>query len=194
MKWNRFICRIFKKKYFRTIESVIDKKTAKQKSNIISDYKKTENLYSITYFMKEFNEKEFGVTCDEKILYLGVNDKNEMYSLKEKDKLSQVILIGHDLKRKGIDDYIELAKLNEELVFHVVGSGNGRFNINNIRYKNLKFHGSLSNALLEKLLLDEDIDLLILPSHVEGFPKVILECAQKEFPPYYMTLTVRAIG
>ncbi|EOW9128382.1 glycosyltransferase family 4 protein [Vibrio cholerae] len=187
MTWNRFICRIFRKRYFRTIESIIDERIKREKGYIIDDYKKTDILYSITPYMKDYNYYHHNILTQEKILYLGV-DEDEVFvkrKLKKSSHVKNVVMIGHDLVRKGIYDYIKLSECNSEVEFHIVGSGNGKVNVEKLVSEsdgNIKYHGSMSQSAVTKLLIDNKIDLMVLPSHIEGFPKVILECAKLKIP------------
>lgn len=188
MTWNRFLCKIFSKKYFRTIESILDINDGKVPAKIV-DYKKTDNLYSITGFMKKYNLDKCGIESHDKIMYLGVDEKKDI-KIRNKTQLKNTVLIGHDLKRKGIHDYLKLAKSHPDIKFHIIGSGNNKVDVeklvsthnqeNNI--ENIVFHGSLSSEQVEHVIENNDIDLLVLPSHSEGFPKVILECARFGIP------------
>lgn len=187
MSWNFFWCKVFGKKYFRTIETVFDErllstlKTGK-KEYVIEDYKNTENLYAITKHMKDFNLKSQSIICKSKILYLGIDDDSQgKTAVKAIGSLKNVIIVGHDLMRKGIEEYLELADIHPDITFHIVGSGNNKIDLANCnKDNNIAYHGPLNRTELNSVL--ENIDLLVLPSHSEGFPKVILESAAKGIP------------
>jgi glycosyltransferase involved in cell wall biosynthesis len=93
-------------------------------------------------------------------------------------------MIGNDLLRKGINDYFDIAKEFPEISFHLVGSGNGKIDVENtiinMNLNNVIYHGSLSQPKLSKLL--RKIDLHVFPSRIEGFPKVTLETAAAGVP------------
>ncbi len=187
MTWNRLLCKVLGRKYFRTVESIFDRELVdninkENRKYIISDYHLTDNLYSITNYMKDFNLKEVGFETKEKILYLGVDDSFDYGECRNKKDIKDVILIGNDLIRKGVKEYISLSRRYQGIKFHIVGSGNGKVDIESLISKesNVTYHGRLSTEELQSLL--NDIDLLILPSHSEGFPKVILECAGYSIP------------
>jgi glycosyltransferase involved in cell wall biosynthesis len=65
-----------------------------------------------------------------------------------------------------------------------VGTGNGKINIDeevNIRHlDNVVYHGGLTHS--ELIILLQNVDLHIFPSHSEGFPKVTLETAAAGVP------------
>lgn len=185
MTWNFIFCKLLNKKYFRTIETIFDYRLEKSLADsnrqyVIEDYKKSNNLFSITSYMKTYNYKHHGIESKKEILYLGVDDGIDSFNVNIVKNIKNVIIIGHDLKRKGLEDFLELSKLYGDICFHVVG-GNSIFDsrIKN-EHENVIFHGTLERKVIHKLL--NDIDVLILPSHSEGFPKVILECAARGVP------------
>ena len=117
---------------------------------------------------------------EKSILPLGV--ETNLFTKRKKEKLNSAIIIANNLFYKGWDIYLKLAKKFPSISFHVVGSGN---KIHNLKedckdLNNVIFHGTLNHKELD--LLFEKIDLHILPSRSEGFPKVILECASAGVP------------
>ena len=193
MFWTHLLSIIFRKKYFRTVESIIQ---IPQSANILLKpnrtllgYRMTRNLYSITEFMIKYNFSVHGLVTSNKVLYLGVDkaDKSNLTSIIPKP-VTNVVLIGHDLVRKGVFDYLELSSKYKDICFHLIGSGNGKIDLRKIIddgkdiYQNVIYHGPLGHIELQKFLESQDIDLLILPSKSEGFPKVILECASYGIP------------
>lgn len=184
-----FFNKFFQKKLFLTIEGIIDNyvvdKLEKKKKNGFQRFlnltNQVENIYSITKYMKEYNETKVGLKSKSTILYLGVNNQQFTPKAKISNKLKNIIFIGNDMKRKGIHEYIKLAEIYPSLTFHIVGEGNS-INIEAIsnQYPNINYHGVLPPSKLNKLL--QTIDLHILPSKSEGFPKVILETASVGIP------------
>ncbi|MEZ9312029.1 glycosyltransferase family 4 protein [Vibrio sp. 10N.286.49.F3] len=184
-KWNQFWVKLFRKKSFRTIESIITPESLSDNNvrRCVEHYKETENLYPITKFMKEYNEINNKIKCSDDVLYLGVNlDPNRV--LNHRTSIHKVVLIGNDLIRKGVYDYLLLSKSFPMIEFHIIGSGNGKINLNEIlnsnHYSNVIYHGILPMNEVKTLI--PKFDLMILPSHQEGFPKVILEFASYGIP------------
>jgi len=189
--WNLFWLKLLKKKYFSTIEGVLagtnlEKAEAEfgSKRKMLKVFASYKNLYSITGFLRDYNHRNLGIKTNKKVLYLGTNFNSFYNPIKEIKELKNVVMIGHDLLRKGFKEYLELARLNKEINFHIVGSGNGYIDIKNELDRagliNCKYHGLIANEDLRELL--NDIDLHIFLSRVEGFPKVILETSSAGVP------------
>ena len=187
--WNKFWLKIFRKKSFITVEGVFDEKNLKDAIKRKGSYEKFINsikfhnkVYSITKYLKEYNYKNHKIESDEKILYLGTDIDTFFNPNKKITKLTDIIFIGRILERKGIYDFIEIAKDFPNLNFHIVGEGEEYENIKNIskNLKNIKLYGRLTHKELSNLL--KNIDLHIFPSRSEGFPKVILETAAAGVP------------
>ncbi|MCD0486906.1 glycosyltransferase family 4 protein [Pedobacter sp. MC2016-14] len=189
-KFNRFLLRLLKKKSFSTIEVILEPVIyhtllAKHvnREMFLQSKRYFSRLFSITHYMSRFNYDVCGLKTENEVLFLGVNAKLSPKTTMV-PKLEKVIMIGNDLVRKGISDYLELSKSFPDLTFVVVGSGNGQIDIdqeiqkNGIR--NVIYKGMLGSAALSDLL--QTVDLHILPSRSEGFPKVVLETASAGIP------------
>ncbi len=143
----------------------------------------TGHVYSITESMKAENERVTSVRTNEKVLYLGVE---AIYFINEVQRtcLTDVLLIGADLERKGLPDYLMLAKDFPTVKFHIAGGGVGNLNateeISKLGLLNAVYHGKLTHSELRELL--KTVQLHIFPSRAEGFPKVTLECAAAGVP------------
>tara|TARA_Y100000385_G_C13028384_1_gene609548 strand:+ start:323 stop:1387 length:1065 start_codon:yes stop_codon:yes gene_type:complete len=182
--FNSFICLLLGKKSFSTIEGILDV-TATQSmvsnggKNFVKYYHRLSRRYSITRFMREYNHNKHNLETQEQTLYLGTESEQFLISNKPKSELRNIIMIGNDLVRKGVNEFFELANMYTHLNFHLVGSGNGKIDINkeiqNQNLKNVIYHGSISQVELSSLL--KNIQLHVFPSRSEGFPKVILETA-----------------
>jgi glycosyltransferase involved in cell wall biosynthesis len=190
-KWNKFWVKCLRKKCFSTIEGILDDIAlnnavlrAGNKRNVIGRYNNFEHLYSITQYMRNYNFNNLGIKSLEKILYLGTETETFINTSKKNNMLKNIILIGNDLVRKGIFDYLKLAEKYPDLSFHVVGTGNGKIELNHEITKNnlnnVIYHGGKTHEDLIEIL--KSIDLHILPSHSEGFPKVTLETAAAGIP------------
>lgn len=176
------------KKTFITVEGVIDKETHNGLKEICGSddgirtlYNGYDRTYSITMFMSKENERLLGIESNG-VLYLGVESKDFHVENpgRKKDKLN-LIFIGNDLKRKHVDEFLELAKLFPNMTFNVVG-GDSSFQAE-LAQKNLTnvtYHGRLAHSELAKLL--GKMDLHVFPSRSEGFPKVTLETAAAGVP------------
>ena len=186
--WLIFLIKILNKKTFTTIEGIYDKKNLEKaisffgsKNSLLKWHSAQDENYSITAFLAKFNEKKIGLKSESKPLYLGVD--GDLFEFSLKTKLSDVIMIGYNLKNKGIEDYLALADSFKDLNFHVVGDIDDYDLSKQIRVskvKNIVMHGRLDHEALNQLL--KKIDLHIFPSRSEGFPKVILETASSGVP------------
>jgi len=179
----------FKKAIFLTIESILDEytisKISKNTKKGFNKYKRSiesvEYVYSISKFIREYNLAKVGLYSEERILSLGVDNENFVQKNKLSNNLKNIIFIGNDMKRKGIDEYLELALNFPDLVFHIVGKGSEiDFKEIQKKYSNVVYHGSISPKDLNGIL--QEMDLHVLPSKSEGFPKVILETAMVGVP------------
>lgn len=188
--WSTKLLRILGKKSLRTVEGVLDG-IAKDRAiacfgsedNVRKFYRIADRTYSITKAMIEKNKESIGIGDSDGVLYLGT-DYEEFASEKVAEKLTAAIIIGADLKRKGIDDYLEVAKRFPLIKFHVAGGAVGGIDYaaqcKESGLKNVIFHGPVSHAKLKDILAR--IQLHIFPSRAEGFPKVTLETAAAGVP------------
>ncbi|MDG1917073.1 MAG: glycosyltransferase [Flavobacteriales bacterium] len=182
--FNSFLCQLLGKKSFSTIEGVLDETatqsmTSKGGKHFVKFHHRLSKRYSITRFMREYNYNNHNLETDKQILYLGTESDQFRISNKSKRELQNIIMIGNDLVRKGIEDFFEIAKIYTQLNFHIVGSGNEKINVNNEiqnrKLDNIVYHGSITQSEISTLL--KNMQLLLFPSRSEGFPKVILETA-----------------
>ncbi|MEC9209826.1 MAG: glycosyltransferase family 4 protein [Bacteroidota bacterium] len=189
-RWNSFWLNILNKKSFSTMEGIIDEIALKNAIDIMGSEKnylvsrrKFNKQFSITNYMKNYNYKNRGIQTEDKILYLGVNSEDFNIDA-TRTSLHNVLMIGNDLVRKGIYDYLELASKFPDILFFVAGSGNGKIDldteIKKQKLKNVIYKGLIKTPELINLL--KKSDLHILPSKSEGFPKVTLETAAAGIP------------
>ena len=174
--FNSFLCQLFKKKSFSTIEGILDDTNYEKAKNSSGDevlkfYPRLTKVYSISTFIKKYNEKKHQLLTDDKILELGTESDIYTNSNKTYKPLTQVILIANNYNLKGIDDFIALANHYSNIEFHLIGEGKP----SPTNFPNLILHGKLSQVELSTLL--KKIQLHVFPSRSEGFPKVILETA-----------------
>ena len=189
-KWNRFLLKLLRKKSFSTIEGIFDEIACENlvqsfgsEKNFIDSKSFFTKLYSITYYMNEYNLNSVNITTEDQPLYLGVNGIQE-YPQKKDFTFGKFIMIGNDLVRKGVFDYLDIAESFKNIEFLLAGSGNGKIDINaEIKKRNLtnvNYLGMVTSTQRNELL--KDCSLHILPSRSEGFPKVTLETAAAGVP------------
>lgn len=189
-KFNRFLLKLWNKKSFSTIESIIDeqaedglKRIFGTLDNFLSAKSFFTKLYSITKFVKDYNEHNIKMVTDNQILSVGINVDTFTTGVTKKS-LTKILMIGNDLIRKGIYDYLEIAGQFPELIFYIAGSGNGKIDVEKVvdqmGLKNVVYKGGVTTAQLVNLL--KEVDLHILPSHSEGFGLVTLEAAAAGIP------------
>ncbi len=190
-KWNKFWIKLLGKKSFRTVEGIYGEEMLGQILDSGVTYKEFKNsflrydkVYSITRYLKEYNEKHHGIKTEEKILYLGTDTDTFLNEKKRIDSLKNIIFIGRIKRRKGVFDYLELAKSFPDLNFYMAGNGEDLKEVEAFiekhNLKNVTYLGTLTHPKLAKTL--ENIDLHIFPSRSEGFPKVTLETAAAGVP------------
>ena len=172
------------KKIFTTIEAnMCDKlkernmiKAFGSNDKLISYFSYFKNIFPITKYISD--NSNCGVHLRRKVLCLGVDTDNFAPILK--DNLRNIVFIGSLVNGKGTHEFIQLAKIFNKLNFHIIGDGPLRKELQNISTANIFFHGLLANDKLRHLL--SNMDLHILLSRNEGFPKVILETAASGIP------------
>lgn len=189
LRFNSFLCQKLGKKSFSTIEGVLDEiatqsMISKAGKDFVKFHHRLSKRYSITSFMKDYNFKNHNLKTQKEILYLGTETEQFTILNKPKSNLQNVIMIGNDLVRKGVKEFLELAKIHKTLQFHIVGSGNGKIDVNTeltrLNLSNVFYHGLLNQLELKELL--SQMHLHVFPSRSEGFPKVILETACAGIP------------
>tara|TARA_R110000751_G_scaffold298043_1_gene407850 strand:+ start:115 stop:1185 length:1071 start_codon:yes stop_codon:yes gene_type:complete len=191
MGWNAFWLKLLRKKSFSTVEGILDEKNIESAINtrgsyakVIKSFNQFDALYSITKFLSDYNKKHHQIISEDKLLYLGTNTKPFLNEEKTILQLENVIYIGRLFERKGIYDVLSIAEVYPQLQFHIVGDGDQKESvlktIEDKGLKNIKVYGILNHEELGELL--KTIDLHILPSRSEGFPKVTLETAAAGVP------------
>lgn len=187
--WCKFLCKLFRKKSFLTVEGVIDGtnyekliKVIGSQDKIVKFYNYTDKTFSITQYMAKRNEELHGIRSDN-VLYLGVDFAKFNQRHTPLEKLSNIVFIGNNMRYKGITEIFKLAKKFSDIKFHIVGGGMGYDvpkEIDERKLKNVIYHGTLNHDRLQELL--QSMDLHIFPSRSEGFPKVTLETAAAGVP------------
>jgi glycosyltransferase involved in cell wall biosynthesis len=135
-KWNRFLLQLLRKKSFSTLEGIIDETAMNNaiislggSDNYIKSRSYFDKQYSITNYMKNYNYQKIGLQTEGKTLYLGVD--SAVFNMQSaKTVMSKVLMIGNDLLRKGLFDYLKVAANFPEITFYIAGSGNGKVDVN----------------------------------------------------------------
>ena len=171
------------KKIFTTIENnMCDPKresminSFKGKTNLINYFQRFPNIFGITQHI--IDNANCGVKLENKVLYLGVESK--FFNEKIRCKLKNIVFVGTLKKRKRVGELLQLAEIFPDINFNIIGDGIDKASLKIRATKNVLFHGSLTQIELASKL--NDMDLHILPSISEGFPKVVLEAASAGIP------------
>lgn len=88
------------------------------------------------------------------------------------NEIKTIIFVGHVNKSKGCNEIIEVSKIFPNINFRLIGNISDYYKDIHVP-ENVKFIGEVSkdNVLIEM----EKADILLFPSHTEGFPLVVLE-------------------
>jgi len=176
--------KIFNKKIFTTIEGNMCDRSIKSMidsfngiDNMVSYFRFIPNIFGITKHL--CSRSNCGVRIEKNPLYLGVeqsvfNNSNLKYTL------NNIVFAGSIVERKRVHEILELAEIFDNIIFNIIGDGDLRISFENIASENVVFHGTLTHDELSTLF--KDMDLNILLSKSEGFPKVILEAAASGIP------------
>lgn len=134
----------FGRKSFNTVEGVIDGATyegvlriARSDNGIREMYNYTTKTYSITKYMEGENKRLLNIESDG-IIYLGVETDKFVAQSRKRIGMSNVVFIGNDMRRKGVDDIMKLAERLSGITFNLAGAGNGYDVAEEIHRLNLK--------------------------------------------------------
>lgn len=176
--WVLKLAKLLKKPIFTTLEGNV---TDLSKPNLIALFgteNKMKNHFS--YFKQVFGishfliqETQSVISMDNTPLLLGVNV--HQFNFKIAQKLRSIVYVGGLIKRKRVDEFLQLAELYPQITFNIVGNGLEKDNLEKKASSNVVFHGVLSHAKINVIF--QQSDLMFLPAKSEGFPKVILEAA-----------------
>ena len=182
-RWILMLSNILGKKLFTTIENNmcdLEKESILNsfgdQKNLINHFKYIPNIFGITQYI--IDNANCGVQLEEKVLYLGV--ETDIFSEKVRKRLRNIVFVGNLIKRKKIEEFLQLAQQFPHINFNIIGDGVDRTSLKMRATENVTFFGKLNQQELAYKL--NKMDLLFLPSRSEGFPKVILEAAACGIP------------
>lgn len=190
-RFNRFLLSLFRKKSFTTMEGIWDEKNLisaielhSSYENLVKSYQYFDKIFAITDYVGRYNSGKHGITCSDIVLYLGTETEHFVNEKQSRLPLKRIIYIGRLMERKGIYDYLQLAGLFPALEFLIAGDGPEKISVQKYiadhKLTNVKMLGVIQHARLAEVLAE--VQLHILPSRSEGFPKVILETASAGVP------------
>ena len=145
--------------------------------NMKSHFTMIPNVFGITPHL--ILSSNCGVLINKNPLFLGV-DKNNFKNKGVKNKVENLVFIGSLIKRKNLNDILDLAKHFKNITFNIIGDGPLKEELENKSTTNVIFFGKLNSYEISNHL--QNMDLHILLSRSEGFPKVILETASSAIP------------
>lgn len=178
--WLMILCKALRKKVVKTVEVVINNNKPLP-SRLRYSY--ADKLYPMTSFLREEYSNLLELDFEKENLLVPNEPVVVESAANKKGKLENILMAGFDLDRKGLRDYMLLAKWNPSITFHLVGGKVEK----EVRKKvwgtgNLQYHGKLEHENYKKLLNIIQVDLFCLPSRIEGFPKVVVEMASIKVP------------
>jgi glycosyltransferase involved in cell wall biosynthesis len=139
----------------------------------------------ITDFIVREVAENMGVRA-EFVLPVGVDTNMFVPPPARSNAVPTVLFAGTLIERKGPHLLVEAAKQLPEAVFWIVGAGRDGFDqvvrkrCDDLGISNVRFHGAQTQSSLAALMQRSDI--FLLPSRLEGLPKVTLEAAASGLP------------
>ncbi len=181
--WIIKIAALLGKKVFTTIETnmcdfekegLLDSFGTREK--LVDHFHYVSNIFGITQYI--IDNANCGVRLESKVLYLGV--EIDAFYQKTRKKLRNIVFIGSLIKRKRVFEFLQLAEIYPNINFNIIGDGVDSLSLKKKVANNVIFLGQLDQDELPSKL--NEMDLHVLPSISEGFPKVILEAAASGIP------------
>ena len=181
--WILYIAILLGKKVFTTIENNmcdLGKESMINSfgggKNLVNYFKFIPNIFGITQYI--IDNANCGVVLEEKVLYLGVD--TDIYFQKPRKRLKNIVFVGNLNKRKRAGEFLQLAEKFPDINFNIIGDGIDKESLKIKAANNVTFFGHLNQQDVASKF--NEMDLHILPSISEGFPKVILEAASSGIP------------
>jgi glycosyltransferase involved in cell wall biosynthesis len=181
--WILKAAKILKKPIFTTIEGNVTDLSKPNLIDLFGSQHKMKNHFS--YFKKVFGITHFLIQKTQVLLkmhdiplFLGVNVNQ--FSSKIAQEVKSIVFVGGLIKRKRVGEFVQLAQLHPQIIFHIIGNGPEKNKLEKEASSNVTFHGVLTHTEMSTLF--HQSDLMFLPAKSEGFPKVILEAASAGIP------------
>jgi glycosyltransferase involved in cell wall biosynthesis len=152
-------------------------------------YKAVLGRCDIWSAITEWVAREYTVTLNRQtdyILPVGVDCNFFKPPLEGLRKGHTVLFVGTLIKRKGVLDILDAAACFPDIKFRLIGVGRGGFErimankIAEMRLANVVLEGGKSQAAIVQAMRESDV--FLLPSRIEGLPKVTLEAAATGLP------------
>lgn len=133
----------------------------------------TDSILTLNTVSEEFVLKN----CNSKAITVPNFVSNEYSKLMSNDKeindsINNILFAGHIQESKGCDLIYDVAKLFPNIQFTLVGYISDKFKMMD-KSSNIKLLGELSGEKVQAEMLKAD--LLLFPTHTEGFPNVVTE-------------------
>jgi glycosyltransferase involved in cell wall biosynthesis len=139
----------------------------------------------ITEFVATDVNKKFGLRVSH-ILPVGVDTTFFVPPAARRNSMPVVLFAGAIIERKGLHIVLDAAARFPNAMFRIIGAARGGFDgvlqqrILQLGLRNVTLEGPKSQAELLEIMWNSDI--FLLPSHLEGIPKVSLEAAATGLP------------
>jgi glycosyltransferase involved in cell wall biosynthesis len=140
---------------------------------------------AITQFVARDVDRQLGRRPSH-ILPVGVDTKTFFPPAKRTHPRPVILFAGTIIERKGPQHVVEAAAKFPNALFRLVGSGRDGFEtvlrdkINQLNLKNVTLEGPKTQTQILQIMRESDI--FLLPSRLEGIPKVTLEAAATGLP------------
>lgn len=187
--FTRWLCSILHRKSFCTVEGIFDDANYESAVNayenervFLESFSGFNKVYAITEFVGDYPHRGLKINIQRRVLRLGVDTSMFEAKSQTRNSLKNIVFIGRILRRKGIFDFLELARAFPLHQFHLVGDGEDveAFRQASVEQTNIHLHGVLGREALSELL--QLMDLHCLLSRSEGFPRVVIETAAAGIP------------
>ncbi|HEY9117751.1 MAG TPA: glycosyltransferase, partial [Roseivirga sp.] len=151
-------------------------------------YKRSLFKYTHLFALSRTNQKacrELNIPVEDRVLPNPIDLNPFLKLFRERDCVKTIAFIGNNFAGKRIEEFIWLAQEFPQLNFQIIGGYEKdviqlKNSLDTRNKSNIQIIGLVGRERLQELL--ENVDLHILPSRVEGRPKVIFECGAMGIP------------
>lgn len=154
----------------------------------VAGLRRADAVYALSEYVRDSVRERFDVEIDERVIPLGVEPETfKAASRRRRCPPCRVLFVGHLVERKRPDRMLELARrlADRDAVVHLIGGGElatAPFlaDLKGRAPSNVFFHGVLPPSEIGAWMAKAD--LFVLPSHLEGLPRVTVEAAAAGLP------------